>query len=204
MTYGGGRHAAHYRAREDLVDRLRRDLLGPDDDADRDDREEILTHDAPITRYPIGVLFPQAANKAASERLTEDYASEDGLDEAPVLSRDNIEESTPNTELPAAGDRKPSSMGLTFAIDPAVCSEIVVTSSAAVYDPIDASGRPVSPGGQRSAPRPTNANAGGAGCSICRRSGSTSPVPASSGWIHWPPEWSCTSWSVGRARRPGP
>ncbi|MFJ3706807.1 helicase-related protein [Streptomyces sp. NBC_01267] len=145
MTYGGGRHAAHYRAREDLVDRLRRDLLGPDDDADRDDREEILTHDAPITRYPIGVLFPQAANKAASERLTEDYASEDGLDEAPVLSRDNIEESTPNTELPAAGDRKPSSMGLTFAIDPAVCSEIVVTSSAAVYDPIDASGRPVSP-----------------------------------------------------------
>ncbi|MET9563180.1 helicase-related protein [Streptomyces tauricus] len=140
-----GRHDAHYRAREALVERLRRDLLGPADDAVGEDREEVLTQDAPITVYPIGVLYPQPAGAAARREVEEDEAEQDGLDVAPVLSHDSADESAPAVELPSAGDRRPSSMGLTFAVDPAETDRIVVTARAAMYDPVDPEGRKVAP-----------------------------------------------------------
>ncbi|MFD5113796.1 helicase-related protein [Streptomyces sp. NPDC058391] len=139
MTNNGSRHAAHYTMREGLVTQLRRDLLGPGAD------DEVLTQDPPITTYPIGVLFPRPADEAADEELVAGAAENDGLDDAPVLrGRKDIEDTAPDLGVSLANDRRPSSMGLTFAVDPAVSSTVVVTTRAAVYDPVDLQGRPIS------------------------------------------------------------
>ncbi|MDX3244831.1 helicase-related protein [Streptomyces sp. ME18-1-4] len=142
MTHGNNPHAEHYRVREELVARLRRELLGPDVMAG-DDPVEVLTQDAPITRYPIGVLFPSPADREAHRRLSEDAAEEEGLDEAPLLSTDDHEETGGSVEPPVSGDRRPSAMGLTFAVAPEASPEIVISAQAAMYDPVDAEGRPV-------------------------------------------------------------
>ncbi|MFJ1597698.1 helicase-related protein [Streptomyces sp. NPDC088261] len=138
MTAGAGPHSAHYAMREGLVTELRRDLLGPGKD------DETLTQDPPITTYPIGVLFPRPTGEAAEEELSAAVAENDGLDDSPVLrgSRD-VEDTAPDLGVSLANDRRPSSMGLTFAVDPTVTSTILVTTEAARYDPVDAEGRPV-------------------------------------------------------------
>ncbi|GAA2999344.1 helicase-related protein [Streptomyces lactacystinicus] len=144
MTIHAGRHAGHYEVRENLVARLRRELLGPDVDASAEERAEILDQDAPITRYPVGVLYPRPADDEAGLRLREDAAEQEGLDEEPVTRADSLDESRSPVERTDAGDRRPSSVGLTFAVDLAVCQEIVVSARAAVYAPEDAEGRKVS------------------------------------------------------------
>ncbi|GEC09655.1 DNA helicase [Streptomyces spinoverrucosus] len=144
MTHVEGRHAEHYRVRdEELLVGLRRELLGPAPDAAPDDRDEILTQDAPIDRYLVGVLYPRAADTAAEERMREDDAEHDGPDDAPVSARDSVEESGTAQEVGAAGSRRPSSMGLTFAVDPTISEAIVIRARAALYEPTDADGRPV-------------------------------------------------------------
>ncbi|MFG2302191.1 helicase-related protein [Actinacidiphila glaucinigra] len=144
MTIHAGRHAAHYQVREDLVARLRRELSGPDINSPAEDRAEVLDQDAPITRYPMGVLFPRPADAEADLRLQEDSAEEEGLDEEPVTGADSVDESGSAVERPNAGDRRPSTVGMTFAVDRSVCREIVVSARAAVYEPEDAEGRKVS------------------------------------------------------------
>jgi hypothetical protein len=47
-------------------------------------------------------------------------------------------------DVDVSGDRRPSSMGLTFAVDPDISDTIVVSSRAAIYEPTDAEGNPVS------------------------------------------------------------
>ncbi|GAA2600931.1 MULTISPECIES: helicase-related protein [Streptomyces] len=143
MTNEEGRHAEHYRVRAELVAGLRRELLGPDVRAG-DDPAEVLTQDAPITRYPIGVLYPRAAGQEAHLRVREDAAEQEGLDETPLLSKDDKEEAEGLGRPPASADRRPSTMGLTFAVAPETSREIVVSARAAVYDPVDVDGRPVS------------------------------------------------------------
>ncbi|WBO66074.1 helicase-related protein [Streptomyces camelliae] len=143
MTYVAGRHSEHYRVRdEELLAGLRRELLGPAEDAEPDDRDEVLTQDAPIDRYLTGVLYPRAADKAAKERKNEDAAEQEGLDATPLLTRDDVEESGTAQEVGPAGDRRPSSMGLTFAVRPET-SKIVVSARAAVYEPTNADGNPI-------------------------------------------------------------
>ncbi len=125
-------HREHYRFREELVDRLRRDLLGPTG-ADSDSRETIS--DWPATAYALGVLFPRMRDA-------------DDLDaEARELDHDEADstltvEETPDTGVSLASVRKPSAVGLTFAVDPAVCGTVVITVTAAVYDPVDEAGVP--------------------------------------------------------------
>ncbi|MGD1217510.1 helicase-related protein [Streptomyces krungchingensis] len=140
MTHMAGRHSEHYRVRdEELLVGLRRELLGPAEDAEADDREEVLTQDAPIDRYLTGVLYP----RASKERRVEIAAEQDGTDATPVPSRDDAEESGTAQDVGAAGDRRPSSMGLTFAVDPTECDTIVVSARAAVYEPTDVDGNPI-------------------------------------------------------------
>ncbi|WP_405799034.1 helicase-related protein [Streptomyces sp. NBC_01506] len=138
MTIDEGRHAQHYAMRDELVTQLRKDLLGPG----RDD--EVLTQDPPITAYPIGVLFPRPSTEAAEEEFASRRAEDDGPDDVPVLRGRDIEDTGPDLGVALANNRRPSSMGLTFAVDPAVSRTIVVTAEAAVYDPIDPQGRPIS------------------------------------------------------------
>ena len=138
------RHAEHYRVRdEELLVGLRRELLGPAPDAAPTDREEVLAQDAPIDRYLTGVLYPRSADAEAEQRMLEDEAEHEGLDDSPLRARDNLEESGTAQEVGAAGSRRPSSMGLTFAIDPAISGSVVIRARAAAYRPTDADGRPV-------------------------------------------------------------
>ncbi|WEH33588.1 helicase-related protein [Streptomyces sp. AM 4-1-1] len=138
MENGASAHAAHYAVRAELVEQLRTDLLGPGSP------DETLTQDPPITTYPIGVLFPRPADGAAEAELSAEAAENDGPDDTPVLrGRKDIEDSAPDLGVSLANDRRPSSMGLTFAVDPAVSSAVVVTAEAAVYEPVDPEGRPV-------------------------------------------------------------
>ncbi|MFD3623667.1 helicase-related protein [Streptomyces sp. NPDC058698] len=140
MTPVAGRHSEHYRVRdEELLVGLRRELLGPAQDADPEDREEILTQDAPIDRYLTGVLYP----RATKERKQEEAAEQNGPDDIPVSTRGDGEESGTAPEVGASGDRRPSTMGLTFAVEPAICDTIVVSTRAAVYEPTDADGKPI-------------------------------------------------------------
>ena len=144
MTNGAGQHSEHYRVRDDeLLVGLRRELLGPAPDAAPDDRAEVLTQDAPIDRYLTGVLYPRSANATAEQRMREDEAEQDGLDIAPLRTGDSVEESGTAQEVGAAGSRRPSSMGLTFAVSPTIGEAIVVSARAAVYEATDAEGRPI-------------------------------------------------------------
>ncbi|MFF9268970.1 helicase-related protein [Streptomyces rochei] len=140
MTHVTGRHSEHYRVRdEELLVGLRRELFGPGEEAAPQDRDEVLAQDAPIDRYLTGVLYPRASR----ERRAENAAEQDGPDAAPVLARDDAEESAAAQETGVSGDRRPSSMGLTFAVDPDTSAEIVISTRAAVYEPTDADGNPV-------------------------------------------------------------
>lgn len=139
MTHVAGRHSEHYRVRdEELLVGLRRELFGPAEDAAPEDRNEVLAQDAPIDRYLTGVLYPRASR----ERRAENAAEQDGLDATPVPAREDTEESGAAQEAGVSGDRRPSSMGLTFAVDPGRGSTIVVSTRAAVYEPTDADGNP--------------------------------------------------------------
>ncbi|MFJ6069615.1 helicase-related protein [Streptomyces sp. NPDC093065] len=140
MTHVAGRHSEHYRVRdEELLVGLRRELFGPVEDAAPEDRDEVLAQDAPIDRYLTGVLYPRASR----ERKVEDASEQDGLDAPPLLAREDAEESGAAQDTGASGDKRPSSMGLTFAVDPAVSDTIVVSTRAAVYEPSDTYGNPV-------------------------------------------------------------
>ncbi|MET9252214.1 helicase-related protein [Streptomyces sp. NPDC003717] len=140
MTNVAGRHSEHYRVRdEELLVGLRRELFGPAEAIEAADRGEVLAQDAPIDRYLTGVLYPRASR----ERRVENAAEQDGLDTAPALAREDAEESGAAQEVGTSGDKRPSSMGLTFAIDPALSDTIVVSARAAVYDPTDVDGTPV-------------------------------------------------------------
>ncbi|KND38959.1 helicase-related protein [Streptomyces acidiscabies] len=144
MTQGAGRHSEHYRVRdEELLVGLRRELLGPAPDAAPEDRDEVLAQDAPIDRYLTGVLYPRAADAEAERRLREDESEHEGLDDEPQRTKEGVEESGTAQEVGAASARRPSSMGLTFAVDPDGGGTIVVSARAAVYEPTDADGRPV-------------------------------------------------------------
>lgn len=106
--------------------------------------DEVLTQDPPITTYPVGVLFPRPSTEEAEEEFAAVRAEDDGLDDVPVQRRLDVEDHGPDLGVALATNRRPSSMGLTFAVDPALSPTILVTTEAAAYDPIDPQGRPIS------------------------------------------------------------
>ncbi len=138
-------HEAHYKVRDALVDALRDDLLGP-----RGGTEEVLRDDAPITMYPVGVLFPRAREDreeapAEGPAVPEDEleAERDGLDTPPVGKRQDTEEGVGDLGVSLANVRMPSSMGLTFTVDPSVSAGITLSVTAAAYLPEDPDGNAV-------------------------------------------------------------
>ncbi|MFD0373835.1 helicase-related protein [Streptomyces sp. NPDC127112] len=131
-------HRNHYEVRDSLVEALRSDLMGP-----VGGEEEILEDDAPITMYPVGVLFPRPKPQDAAGEPGELESERDGLDSAPEPSRRNAEDEPNDLGVSLANVRMPSSFGLTFAVDPAVSRRIRFVVQAAVYLPEDADGNPV-------------------------------------------------------------
>jgi hypothetical protein len=120
----------HYGFRSELVDKLQRDLLGPV----HDEHEELS--DAPLTTYVTGILFPTRPNR---EEVAENIREQDvDLTEA----RMGVDE-VPDVGVAAANMQNPSSMGITFAVDPERATSFDVTVEAAVYEPRDPDGDPV-------------------------------------------------------------
>ncbi|MFJ7249148.1 helicase-related protein [Kitasatospora sp. NPDC098652] len=126
----------YYAVRDRLGAALRLDLLGP-----VGGEEEILKDDAPVTMYPVGVLFPQETPEAA--RGNRDGHEADGDDSPALVRGGDGEEDVVERGVSLANIRRPSSMGLTFAVDPTVAERIVLHATAAVYRPEDAEGNPV-------------------------------------------------------------
>lgn len=104
-----------YGFRSEMVEDLRRDLLGPSGGD-----EEVL-EEAPLDRYVVGVLWP--LDGALQEEPEPDSAEPDTVDGA--------------SDSPVAQSlmRYPSSMGLTFTVDSTQVSEVHFDVSAARYDP---------------------------------------------------------------------
>jgi hypothetical protein len=104
-----------YAFREELLESLRRDLVGPASE------EEVIT-DPPVTRYAIGILFPQDAGVVDAE---EDVDAEEGDDEAMFG----------DPPVAMANTRYPSSMGMTFGVDLHRTRTILIHPAAARYEP---------------------------------------------------------------------
>ncbi|WP_377453820.1 helicase-related protein [Rhodococcoides fascians] len=104
-----------YGFRSEMVEDLRRDLLGP---AGGD--EEVL-EEAPLDRYVVGVLWP--LDDALQDEPEPDSAEPDTVDGA--------------SDSPVAQSlmRYPSSMGLTFTVDSTLVHEVHFDISAAQYEP---------------------------------------------------------------------
>jgi hypothetical protein len=93
-------------------------LLGPGES------EEII-EDAPITKYVTGVLYPSGAGVLDPEQDVDEDDAEDRGDEVAT-----------DPPIALANVRYPSSMGLTFAVDPDTSTTIGVRVTSARYVPI--------------------------------------------------------------------
>lgn len=124
----------HYGLRRKLRAALCADLLGPGGG-----EHEVLTSDAPITAYPIGVLFPQRKSDGPQA-----FNEEDGANPVPELSRSReVEQDDIDLGVALSNQRRPSSMGMTFSVDTEATSRILVVVEGARYVPEDAAGNPV-------------------------------------------------------------
>jgi hypothetical protein len=118
--------AAHYELRDEAVDALRNDLVGP-----AGGPEEVID-DAPTTRYVAGMLFPVAAPEQLE---APDLADHDAAD-------DGGEGTEPDPGVARLAARMPSSCGLTFAVHVPTASRLRLLPSAARYVPCDDDGTP--------------------------------------------------------------
>ncbi|WAL72565.1 helicase-related protein [Kitasatospora sp. YST-16] len=126
----------YYDVRDRLGAALRLDLLGP-----VGGEEEVLKDDAPVTMYPVGVLFPQEPSEDV--RNNGDGFEADGDDSPALVRGGDGEEAAVERGVSLANVRRPSSMGITFVVDPTLSERIVLYTTAAVYRPEDAEGNPV-------------------------------------------------------------
>ncbi|RKE21910.1 helicase-related protein [Streptomyces sp. TLI_171] len=129
-------HQAHYALRDALSESLRDDLLGPVGGP-----EEVLSGDAPITMYPVGVLFPRTRPDEGHREPSEQEHAQDGLDSVPITR--GTDDDAVDLGVSLANIRMPSSFGLTFAVNPRVAPRLRFTVRAAVYLPEDENGHPV-------------------------------------------------------------
>lgn len=108
--------AEYYSFRNELVADLVRDLEGPG-------APDEVIDDPPITRYITGILYPVSP---APVDPSEDVDEPDEGDESPSES-----------PVTLAHVRYPSSMGMTFAVDVQMTSQVLVDVRAARYVPVE-------------------------------------------------------------------
>jgi hypothetical protein len=108
----------YYAFRDEVLGRLERDLVGPGEPAETID-------DFPLEKYICGILYPR------SEDLFDPGQDDDSGDD-----EDDATYADPPVAL--ANEKNPSSAGMTFAVDLAFATEIVVTATAALYVAVEA------------------------------------------------------------------
>jgi hypothetical protein len=104
-----------YEFREQMVERLNRDLIGPGSIDETID-------DLPMEKYICGILYPRSEDPI-------DPAQDDDAGES------DDESTFADPPVALANEKYPSSAGMTFAVDLARTREVVVTASAAMYAP---------------------------------------------------------------------
>ena len=109
-----------YRFREQLVDALAADLVGPGGGVD-----EVIS-EPPLNRYIVGALWPRPADVNMAISTAQQRASEPEGAESDT-------ESDEGSPVAQARMRFPSSMGMTFSVRGSV-SEIVITPTAGRYE----------------------------------------------------------------------
>lgn len=112
---------AYYEFRDEMVERLRRDLLGPSSE------EEILT-DRPSEKYIVGILFPQSEAGRETDRL-EHGGTQYMRDPEDDQSTEEFDDA-----VSMASVMYPSSMGLSFAVDIGVEPRLRVSVETARYE----------------------------------------------------------------------
>ena len=106
-----------YAFRDAVLRELEADLLGPSE-------PDETIGDPPITRYLTGVLYPQSTEPLDPAEETDD-------------PEDYGETSTPDPAVSLANLRYPSSMGITFAVDPRLTQALAVQVTCARYEQVD-------------------------------------------------------------------
>ena len=113
--------AEKYRFREEMVDALAADLIGPS--GGEDERIE----EAPLSRYIVGALWPRPAEDEAAEDVEQERAAE------PEGAEADSEGSDDGSPVAQARMRYPSSMGMTFSVR-ASAKHIEIEPTAAHYE----------------------------------------------------------------------
>ena len=107
-----------YAFRGHLVDAVCRDLIGPVEVSN----EEVID-DPPFTKYICGVLYPQASGNLDEEQDSDVSDDEDeGVYADPPVAMAHV--------------RYPSSMGISFAVDPTATGALHVYIECARYRPV--------------------------------------------------------------------
>jgi Helicase conserved C-terminal domain len=114
-------YEAQYDFRTRLVDALVGHLVGPTEP----DNFEVIA-DPPITKYTMGILFPQSEDPVSPE-ADHDLPEEESEAMGP-----------PDPPVAMANVRNPSSIGMTFAVDTRRTAKIRIASKAARYEPVAA------------------------------------------------------------------
>ncbi|MGU3292513.1 helicase-related protein [Williamsia sp. M5A3_1d] len=118
--------AEKYRFREEMVDALAADLVGPADG------ENEHVGEAPLSRYVVGALWPRPADdvEGADETMQENAAEPDSAE----ADSEGADDGNPVAQALA---RFPSSMGMTFSVRVSA-GHVVIAASAGRYEqPID-------------------------------------------------------------------
>lgn len=130
-------------AGDDLIKIMRSELMGPGSEFDFPDKEHELISSSPLSRYSVGILFPQGNCEGQDNNETISSANNDAEELIVDISKDNIqdeanqnifrdpEDSTKDDgdtdldditdknlddEISLASQYKPSSMGITFTV----------------------------------------------------------------------------------------
>lgn len=136
------------KARDTYIDIIKADMLGPGSEFDIPDREHELISSSPISRYSMGILFPQGVkndqdndetvptegevdNEAIVDEISDENISAEQQKEkvrsAADFGEDNLDE-----EVEMASQYKQSSIGMTFMVGGNV-DEVSIRVSYATY-----------------------------------------------------------------------
>ena len=119
-------------ARDEYIDLIKSELMGPKSEFSVPDAEHELISSSPLSRYSVGILFPQGdkieqdndETVVVSEDLQEEHSEAVPLDEQEAteknrdrtLQLDETADENLDEEIGMATQYKPSSMGVTFLV----------------------------------------------------------------------------------------
>ena len=122
------KHATPAEIRRELEERIINDLRGPAHGADEEVDEAHVTD-----RYLVGVLAPTIRNKSVEAETEAGVEDQPELqDNLALADKDNAEEGSTETNVPATDSMFPSSMGLTFCVS-AEAKTLEVTTEWGCY-----------------------------------------------------------------------